>query len=285
MTQTLPTTIGATTTPTWSFSKLQGTPLPKNCTTTNYDLSLAKGEKRTVKLDFSEILTDAPSLFSALTGTLAPQSELTLEIFSNAPAKTTLAIRNQLRLNSDARLQVSEFYTGSGCNLISHQLDIRGSNAYIKYNTGFALTKAPGELHLHYHLTHQAINAQSYLNCTGVLTSHTHKTWHPILEYLPESHACLGRENEKVLLLGKNLENHSAPLILTSVDDLDAAHAVTSGGVSDDILAYLASRGMTVAQVHTFYVRSQLHAATKHFTDKSLQTKLKKIIDQIEEKQ
>ncbi len=284
MTKTQPSIIATTATPTWSFSHLQGVSLPAQMETATLDLSLATNERRIISLDFSQNLLDTPNFFAKITGKLAPDSQLTLEIFAVTPAKTTFALENQLELESGAQVQICEFYAGTGRSLVSHPLNIAGTGVHTNFYTGFALTQAPGKLYWHAHLTHHAPQAQSKLTCNGILSDGTSKNWHPTLDYLPGSRACFGREQETVLLLGDQLENHSAPLILAGEDDLDAAHAVTSGGISDDVLAYLASRGLDAATAKTFYAQSQLRQISAQFCDHILQTKLNKIIDQIKEK-
>ncbi|MCR5338554.1 MAG: SufD family Fe-S cluster assembly protein [Lachnospiraceae bacterium] len=90
------------------------------------------------------------------------------------------------------------------------------------------------------------------------LLGNAQKTFRGTLDFRQYSTGSVGDEQEDVILLGEDIVNKTIPLILCEEEDVDGRHAATIGSLSDDMLFYMQTRGISKRKAEELMVRASL---------------------------
>ncbi len=120
-------------------------------------------------------------------------------------------------------------------------LGLPDSSMDINYNDVFVGKKANGRMYF-----------------KEALLGNAKKTFRGTLDFRQYSTASVGDEQEDVILLGEDVVNKTIPLILCEEEDVDGRHAATIGSLSDDMLFYMQTRGISKRKAEELMVRASL---------------------------
>ena len=91
---------------------------------------------------------------------------------------------------------------------------------------------------------HSGRETVSEIHAAGALAGRSKKTLRGTIDFRRGAVHAVGHESEDVLLLSPEVRNRTAPLILCGEEQVEGQHAATAGRVDEDILYYMASRGL-----------------------------------------
>ena len=77
----------------------------------------------------------------------------------------------------------------------------------------------------------------------------------------------VGNEKEDVLLLDDNVVNQTIPLILCAEEDVEGNHGATIGKLDEDLVFYLESRGMALAEIYKMMAKARIDAVLRFVPD------------------
>ncbi len=83
---------------------------------------------------------------------------------------------------------------------------------------------------------------------------------------------------DKVLVIGKNIKNHSQPILEINANDVKASHGATTGRVDKNQLYYLMSRGFTKYEAQTMLVTAFFESTITKIKDDKVKLEVKKLL-------
>ena len=131
-----------------------------------------------------------------------------------------------------------------------------------------------------YNAVHRGRRTESCLSFDGVMGGSSEKTLRDTIDFRNGSSGSKGREEENVLVLSDEIVNKSMPIILCEEEDVEGSHGATIGKMDEDVLFYLAARGIEKEEAVRMMVRAKLTAVVNDIPDKTLR---KELIERAEE--
>lgn len=115
----------------------------------------------------------------------------------------------------------------------------------------------------------------------GALTDSVKKTLKSSLDFIRGSSGSKGSEEETVLTLSDKAVNLSVPLLLCGEDNVEGAHATSSGKPSPSKLFYLMSRGFSEKEAKQLLVEASFTPIINEITIESLKDDVNKRIREV----
>lgn len=167
----------------------------------------------------------------------------------------------------------NETYTGTKATLLGRQSNL-------DLNVGY-YCKDDQLLDMNYVAEHIGKKTVSSMNAGGVLRDKAHKLFRGTIDFPLGSSGAKGDENEDVLILGEDVINQTVPLILCAEEDVEGNHGASIGRPSDDVLFYLASRGLDEEEACNLMARAKLDALCSKIGDEELETLAKSCLEEV----
>lgn len=187
---------------------------------------------------------DTQATAHALTILLEEGSSLTVEHLV-AQSDQQMHIESiSAALGKNARLLPVQFFLGSGQILSGLDVQMNEEGAKFVGSAQYAVD-SDQVLDLTYTLLQKGSRTTSNLQVSGVLSDNASKTLRATIDLQIGCKGAQGTENETVVLAGDSVINKTLPTILCAEDDVEGNHGATIGSLSEDMLFYLASRGIT----------------------------------------
>lgn len=188
--------------------------------------------------------TDTQATAHALTILLEEGSSLTVEHLV-AQSDQQMHIESiSAALGKNARLLPIQFFLGSGQILSGTDVQLNKEGAEFVGSAQYAVS-SDQVLDLTYTLKQKGPRTASNLQVSGVLSDNASKTLRATIDLQKGCKGAQGTENETVVLAGDSVINKTLPTILCAEDDVEGNHGATIGSLSDEMLFYLATRGIT----------------------------------------
>lgn len=134
-------------------------------------------------------------------------------------------------------------------------ISLSGENSRVSVKTAY-LVSANTEIAIADKIIHLAKNTHSENLAKGAIFEKGTKHISQKIIFEKGCDGSVGREKEEVLLLGKNLVNESAPIILCKEENVEGSHAVTAGELDANMLLYMKSRGLSYASAKKLILNS-----------------------------
>jgi len=222
------------------------------------------GQKQTLVWDHSNRVVH---------GKLAAGAQLTLVILDGGirePALTTNRICDW-QLAESARLQIIGL---TRLTQLAHQrerwrVDLQGDQSELRVDWGSDLAAARWEND--WHIIHRGQRTRSHWHGRVILRDEAVKIWRGCLDLRVGSVDSAAREQEEVLVLGQPQTNRSLPIVLSAQASAQGEHQVSSGGVSEEVTAYLLSRGWSRLQIGELIAASKLDSVIELIDNQTLQ--------------
>ena len=130
-----------------------------------------------------------------------------------------------------------------------------------------------------YVVEHHGKKTTSNITARGVLLDSASKMFRGTIDFKSGTKGSKGSEEEFALLFGPSVDNKSVPLILCGEEDVEGAHAVSSGRIDANALLYLMSRGLDQKHSKKLLIKGQFFPVAKMIEDEVLR---QEILDTIE---
>ncbi|HCJ91382.1 MAG TPA: hypothetical protein DHV71_05810 [Acidaminococcaceae bacterium] len=105
------------------------------------------------------------------------------------------------------------------------------------------------------------------IDVKGVLADRAVKIFRGTIDFRNGSAGSVGDEQEDVLLLDEDVINKTVPVILCEEEDVDGRHGASIGRLSEDILFYLATRGIGEKEAQRLMLRGRLAGIARAIPD------------------
>ncbi len=188
-------------------------------------------------------------------------------------AETEIYDDNGAYLEKDSSFVFSQLLLGGGNVHTGQYADLRGDNSRFVIGSGYFIS-GESKTDINYIATHRGKNTHSKIYSGGALKDNAVKVFKGTIDFRDGSANSEGDEQEDVLLLSENVINKSVPVILSEEETVDGRHGATIGNLSEDILFYLASRGIDKTSAEMLFTRGKLMTITKSIPDKSIKEKI-----------
>ncbi|AEC02960.1 SufD family Fe-S cluster assembly protein [Parasphaerochaeta coccoides] len=131
---------------------------------------------------------------------------------------------------------------------------------------------------MNYMATHQGKRTHSDLVGRGALLDKAVKTFKGTIDFLPGAVGSKGAEEEFSLMFSPQVRNKSVPLILCGEEDVEGAHAVSTGRIDVDSLFYLMSRGLDETTARKLLVEAQFEPIIAMIPDENIRDEVSTVI-------
>lgn len=187
---------------------------------------------------------DTQTTAHALTINLEEGSSLAMEHLVAQSAQQMHLETVSASLGKNARLLPIQFLLGSG-QIISG-MDVRMDEEQAEFAGSVQYSVSADQiLDLTYSVFQKGPRSISNLKVSGVLSDNASKTLRATIDLQKGCKGAQGSENETVVLAGDKVINKTLPSILCTEDDVKGDHGATIGSLSEEMLFYLACRGLT----------------------------------------
>ena len=227
-----------------------------------------------VRTDTADGETPAAASQSEHTGLSAVQTKLILEkdakvtlvqIIRNKNAKTVL---NDIgaKVADGAKLSVIHLFLGGDRVYNGCKAELIGKKS--NFTADIAYTVADDcVLDMNYVALHEGKKSVSEIRTDGVLHENARKLFRGTIDFKKGAAGAVGNEKEDVLLLDDDVVNQTIPLILCAEEDVEGNHGATIGKLDEDLVFYLESRGMTLAEIYKMMAKARIDAVLRFVPD------------------
>ena len=208
------------------------------------------------------------------TGLSAVQTKLILEkdakvtlvqIIRNKNAKTVL---NDIgaKVADGAKLSVIHLFLGGDRVYNGCKADLFGKKSAFTADIAYTVGDN-GILDMNYVALHEGKKSVSEIRTDGVLHENARKLFRGTIDFKKGAAGAVGNEKEDVLLLDDDVVNQTIPLILCAEEDVEGNHGATIGKLDEDLVFYLESRGMTLAEIYKMMAKARIDAVLRFVPD------------------
>ena len=147
-------------------------------------------------------------------------------------------------------LGAKQAFSGLVMNLLGDSAVYRGETGYL----------ARGEQQFDYNhvATHRGKNTSGNLYFHGVLLDQAKKMLRGTIDFRKGAAGADGDENEDTLQMSPDTVNRTVPIILCQEEDINGHHGATIGQLSDELLFYMQSRGISEAEAKKIVIRAKI---------------------------
>lgn len=179
---------------------------------------------------------------------------------------------------------------GAGLNLIQLELGAHdsftgiqveqiGEKATLNGKVGY-LAMGDETVDINYNVIQRGKKTDSLMTFDGVLTDTAKKSWRGTIDFRNGSSGSKGDEQENVLLLDPDIQNKSLPVILCEEEDVEGRHGASIGTLDDDMLFYMAARGIDKKTAERIMVRARLSAIYRDIPDEEVRGRLHDFVEE-----
>lgn len=117
---------------------------------------------------------------------------------------------------------------------------------------------------------HTGRDTHSEMHNAGVLADRCKKALRGTIDFRRGAVHAVGHESEDVLLFSPDVRHRAAPLILCTEENVEGQHAASAGRLDENILYYLASRGLDPQQAKRLMVDARFAPVLDKIPDEAL---------------
>ena len=181
-----------------------------------------------------------------------------------------------------ARVELLQLFLGGGKTWAALRSSLNGPESSVSVQLGYWLRDVQ-RLDMNYVTLHQEKKTKSELLAKGVLDDRAFKLFRGTIDFKKGSSGSEGEETEEVLMLGEGAVNRTIPLILCGEEDVRGNHGATIGEADEDVLFYLASRGVGKAAAINLLARMQLEKLRARIGNEALEEAVQKYMEEMTE--
>ena len=182
-------------------------------------------------------------------------------------------------LAEDASMKMVQIELGGGRVYVGTQPELIGNRSSFEAHVGY-LGNDRKAIDVNYNAIQRGRRTDVKMSIDGVLKDHSEKAFRGTIDFRKGSKGSKGDEQENVLLLSDDVVNKTLPIILCEEEDVEGRHGASIGQLDDDILFYMASRGIDRKEAEQIMVRARLGAVVREIPDLPLRAELMNKIEE-----
>lgn len=177
------------------------------------------------------------------------------------------------------KLTLIQLELGAHDSYTGIQVEQVGDKAVLNGKVGY-LAMGDETVDINYNVIQRGKKTNSQMSFDGVLTDTAKKSWRGTIDFRNGSSGSKGDEQENVLLLDDNVQNKSLPVILCEEEDVEGRHGASIGTLDDDMLFYMAARGIDKKAAERIMVRARLSAIYRDIPDEAVVERLHDFVEE-----
>lgn len=163
-------------------------------------------------------------------------------------------------------------YTGVYSMLKEYQSSFKSDTAYF--------TRKDQELDMNYIVNHTGRKSECQMMVYGTLKNNAKKTYRGTIDFKNGCQGAVGNEQEETLLLNPEVTNKSIPVILCDEEDVAGEHGSTIGKLSNDVLFYMNSHGISKEAAERLMTLSKINRVSSLIPDEKLRDQISEYVEE-----
>lgn len=181
-----------------------------------------------------------------------------------------------------ARVELLQLFLGSEKTWSGFLGNLEGVKSGISVQSGYWCRKKQW-LDMNYVVLHKAKNTESHISTKGVLEDNAFKLFRGTIDFKQGASGSEGEETEEVLMLGENAASKTIPLILCGEEDVRGNHGATIGEPDEEVLFYMASRGIGKDEATALLARAKIEGLRAQIGNRKLEERVKAYLEEVTE--
>lgn len=228
-----------------------------------------KGSKATVIIQYTSEEADSVS-HSGMTRIRAEAgAEITLVKVQMLSEGSNHVDHVAASIEENAKVQVLLAELSAQESITNCSLDLIGEAAEGRIDSVY-LGDGERRLDINYIVTHSHKNTVSNIHSSGVMADRCKKVFRGTIDFKSGASGSKGSEEEVTILLSPEIINISTPLLLCGEEDVEGAHAVSTGTIDEDMLFYLMTRGFNEIEAKKVIVEASFSPVLEKIEDEKL---------------
>ncbi len=183
-----------------------------------------------------------------------------------------------ISLDERAKARVSRLDLGAKAVYAGLQAQMCGKDS--EFVSEAAYYAGSGQLlDMNYNVVQRGKRSQCHMTFEGVLENGGSKCLRDTIDFRRGAAGAAGDEQENVLLLTDDVQNRSLPIILCEEENMEGRHGATIGRLDEDMLFYMASRGIDMQEAQQIMVRAKLESVSRHIPDLAVRAEVQNYIE------
>lgn len=182
-------------------------------------------------------------------------------------------------LKDNASLEVTGLYLGADKTYLGTQAELVGKASRLQVDMGYLVT-GKETCSVNVNAVQRGKKTQVQMHFDGVLDGTAQKNFCGTIDFRKGSKGSVGNEQENVLLLSDSIVNKTLPVILCEEEDVEGRHGASIGRLDEQMLFYLAARGIDEKTAEQMMVRARLRAVASHIPVRSLREHIRDFIEE-----
>lgn len=180
--------------------------------------------------------------------------------------------------NASAEFSQVELGAGLAYSAVSSELLEYKSN--FKLNLGYYCENT-NLLDINHVVNQYGKKTDCVMRVKGTLSGQAKKTYRGTIDFKCGCAGSTGDEQEETLLLSPEVVNNSIPVILCDEEDVSGEHGASIGRVSDEVLFYMKSRGVSKKEAENLLARAKVQSVASLICDQDVLESVEKRMDEV----
>ncbi len=185
----------------------------------------------------------------------------------NLPVTTQLINDNGGICADNASFELVQIVLGGGHTVMGDFCALCGQKSSYNCEIAYYLTGSH-DLDMNYVADHTGKRTVSNINVSGVMSDTSSKLFRGTIDFHNGCAQSKGSELEEVLLMNEGVINKTVPLILCDEEDVEGNHGASIGRLDENLIFYLASRGMDTDEIYKTMARARVDRVASRIRDK-----------------
>lgn len=156
-------------------------------------------------------------------------------------------------------------------------VNLQGYRSAFESNVAYICQKNQ-QLDMNHIVYHFGAKSECNMKVNGTLKDEAVKTYRGTIDFKKGCAASVGHEIEETLLLNPKVVNKSLPVILCDEEDVEGTHGASIGRLSNDILFYMQTRGISREAAEHIMSRAKVQATADLIPDENVKAKISEYI-------
>lgn len=186
----------------------------------------------------------------------------------------------KLECEAGATVELLQLFLGGEKTWAGFLGNLDGAESSISADLGY-WCKNTQQLDMNYVTLHNERLTKSRLVTKGVLEDRAYKLFRGTIDFKQGASGSEGEETEEVLMLGEDAVCKTIPLILCGEEDVQGNHGATIGEPDEEVLFYMAARGIGKEAATALLARAKIDALRTQIGNAELEEKVRKYLEEV----
>lgn len=181
--------------------------------------------------------------------------------------------------DDNAKVQFIQLELGGAHVDSGLHVNLNGYKSSFKSNVAY-ICKENQYLDMNHIVYHFGKKSECNMQVDGTVKDNAAKTYRGTIDFKNGCAGSKGNEMEETLLLSPTAVNKSLPVILCDEEDVEGEHGSTIGRISQDILFYMQTRGISKKEAEELMTRAKVQAVADLIPCEDIKEKILNFIDE-----